>query len=451
MNNIDKVNDKKTENDSELSEFDEKHVWHPYTSLSSPIPTYHVVSADKCLLRLDDGRELIDGMSSWWACCHGYSHPHLIEAVQKQLHTLSHVMFAGIRHDPATVLCKRLSGMLPKGLNNIFFADSGSVAVEVALKMAIQYQSARNPGRTRFLTVKGGYHGDTMAAMSVTDPGSGFSSEYQCYIPRQYFIERPSIPFHGEWKDSAMLPLENFLKEHHHEIAAFILEPVMQGAGGMYFYHPQYLVRAREICSRYDVVMICDEIATGFGRTGRMFACEHAGITPNIMTLGKGLTGGMMTLSAVAVTDRISEGISLSPSRVLMHGPTFMANPLACAAANGSLDLLLSEDVCSQTSHIEKVLYDGLRDLVSCTETVKEVRALGACGVVELRKKVDTVSMQRFFVDKGIWLRPFGNIIYIYPPFIITDEQLRACISAVRELVFLLNDGVQTSQSCFSV
>lgn len=436
MNNINS-NDEK-----ELKEFDENHVWHPYTSLNSPIPTYHVVSAEGCLLRLDDGRELIDGMSSWWACCHGYGNQHLIDCITDQLNRLSHVMFAGFRHDPATVLCKRLTSMLPEGLDYVFLADSGSVAVEIALKMAIQYQSAKHPERTRFLTVRGGYHGDTMAAMSVTDPGSGFSSEYQSYIPKQYFIERPAISFHDEWNDSAIEPLALFLKEHHQETAAFILEPVMQGAGGMYFYHPQYLVKARELCDRYDIVMICDEIATGFGRTGKMFACNHAGIVPDIMTLGKGLTGGMMTLSAVAVTAKIRDGISASPAKVLMHGPTFMANPLACAAANGSLDLLLSGDVCARTVHLEKLLYDGLKELTACKRVVKDVRSLGACGVVELNRPVDTVRMQKFFVDRGVWLRPFGNIIYIYPPFIISDEQLEACMKAVRELVHILErDG----------
>ena len=276
-----------------------------------------------------------------------------------------------------------------------------------------------------------------MATMSVTDPGTGFSAEYQQYIPQQFFIERPAIPFNDEWKQEAIEPLESFLSAHHDEIAAFILEPIMQGAGGMYFYHPMYLREARRLCSQYDVIMICDEIATGFGRTGRMFACEHAGIVPDIMTLGKGLTGGMMTLSAVAASEKIKDGIALSPARVLMHGPTFMANPLACAAALGSLDLLENNNVCEKTVHIQNVLEDGLRS-ISGLDVVREVRVLGACGVVELKFPVDTVRMQAFLVNHGVWLRPFGNIIYIYPPFIISDDELKKCIEAVKILVYRL-------------
>lgn len=430
------MNNKNIKKDK-MADFDAEFVWHPYSSLSEPQPTYHVTGAKGARLYLDDGRELIDGVSSWWACCHGYGNEHLINKITEQLNKLSHVMFAGIRHDAATELVMRLKAILPQELKYVFLADSGSVAVEIAMKMAVQYQSSVNPRRTKFLTVRGGYHGDTMATMSVTDPGTGFSAEYQQYIPQQFFIERPAIPFNDEWKQEAIEPLESFLSAHHDEIAAFILEPIMQGAGGMYFYHPMYLREARRLCSQYDVIMICDEIATGFGRTGRMFACEHAGIVPDIMTLGKGLTGGMMTLSAVAASEKIKDGIALSPARVLMHGPTFMANPLACAAALGSLDLLENNNVCEKTVHIQNVLEDGLRS-ISGLDVVREVRVLGACGVVELKFPVDTVRMQAFLVNHGVWLRPFGNIIYIYPPFIISDDELKKCIEAVKILVYRL-------------
>jgi len=433
------MNNKNIKKDK-MADFDAEFVWHPYSSLTEPQPTYHVTGAKGARLYLDDGRELIDGVSSWWACCHGYGNEHLINKITEQLNKLSHVMFAGIRHDAATELVMRLKAILPQELKYVFLADSGSVAVEIAMKMAVQYQSSVNPRRTKFLTVRGGYHGDTMATMSVTDPGTGFSAEYQQYIPQQFFIERPAIPFNDEWKQEAIEPLESFLSAHHDEIAAFILEPVMQGAGGMYFYHPMYLREARRLCSQYDVIMICDEIATGFGRTGRMFACEHAGIVPDIMTLGKGLTGGMMTLSAVAASEKIKDGIALSPARVLMHGPTFMANPLACAAALGSLDLLENNNVCEKTVHIQNVLEDGLRS-ISGLDVVREVRVLGACGVVELKFPVDTVRMQAFLVNHGVWLRPFGNIIYIYPPFIISDDELKKCMEAVKILVYRLERG----------
>ena len=433
------MNNKNIKKDK-MADFDAEFVWHPYSSLTEPQPTYHVTGAKGARLYLDDGRELIDGVSSWWACCHGYGNEHLINKITEQLNKLSHVMFAGIRHDAATELVMRLKAILPQELKYVFLADSGSVAVEIAMKMAVQYQSSVNPRRTKFLTVRGGYHGDTMATMSVTDPGTGFSAEYQQYIPQQFFIERPAIPFNDEWKQEAIEPLESFLSAHHDEIAAFILEPIMQGAGGMYFYHPMYLREARRLCSQYDVIMICDEIATGFGRTGRMFACEHAGIVPDIMTLGKGLTVGMMTLSAVAASEKIKDGIALSPARVLMHGPTFMANPLACAAALGSLDLLENNNVCEKTVHIQNVLEDGLRS-ISGLDVVREVRVLGACGVVELKFPVDTVRMQAFLVNHGVWLRPFGNIIYIYPPFIISDDELKKCIEAVKILVYRLERG----------
>lgn len=433
------MNNKNIKKDK-MADFDAEFVWHPYSSLTEPQPTYHVTGAKGARLYLDDGRELIDGVSSWWACCHGYGNEHLINKITEQLNKLSHVMFAGIRHDAATELVMRLKAILPQELKYVFLADSGSVAVEIAMKMAVQYQSSVNPRRTKFLTVRRGYHGDTMATMSVTDPGTGFSAEYQQYIPQQFFIERPAIPFNDEWKQEAIEPLESFLSAHHDEIAAFILEPIMQGAGGMYFYHPMYLREARRLCSQYDVIMICDEIATGFGRTGRMFACEHAGIVPDIMTLGKGLTGGMMTLSAVAASEKIKDGIALSPARVLMHGPTFMANPLACAAALGSLDLLENNNVCEKTVHIQNVLEDGLRS-ISGLDVVREVRVLGACGVVELKFPVDTVRMQAFLVNHGVWLRPFGNIIYIYPPFIISDDELKKCIEAVKILVYRLERG----------
>lgn len=419
---------------SNLEEFDRKHVWHPYTSLTNPLPTYSIESAQGCILHMAGGIDLVDGMSSWWACLHGYGHPHITQAIAKQAASLSHVMFAGLRHDQATLLCQKLVAMTPKGLDYVFLADSGSVAVEIALKMAIQCQSSKHQQKNRLLTVKGGYHGDTLGAMAVTDPDGGINTVYANYTPQQFFIERPRIKFNEPWQEEAMTPLKNMLATHGLEIAAFILEPIVQGAGGMYFYHPEYLRAARKLCDEYDVLLICDEIATGFGRTGELFACNYAGITPDIMTLGKGLTAGMMTLSAVLTNEKVSQGISQSSARVMMHGPTFMANPLACACANASIEVLQSYDWQSKVKHIESKLLSGLSEL-NKHPAVKEVRALGAIGVVELHAPVDTAQMQKFFVEHGVWLRPFGHIIYIYPPFIISDDELNKCIEAVKQLV----------------
>ncbi len=422
-------------NTQELSEFDLKHVWHPYTSLENPIPTYNITKAKNCTLFMDDGTELTDGMSSWWACLHGYGNEYIINAIEKQLHELSHVMFAGIRHNPATKLCKKLLDIAPKGLESVFLADSGSVAVEVALKMAVQSQSAKFKNKLKLLTVKGGYHGDTLGAMSVTDPDGGINTVYEKYTPKQFFIERPRIKFHDAWDPSAMQPLKDMLEQHSDEIAAFILEPIVQGAGGMYMYHPNYLKEARKLCTEYNVLLICDEIATGFGRTGELFACNYAGITPDIMTCGKGLTAGMMTLSAVLTNKKVSVGISESSARVMMHGPTFMANPLACACAIASIEVLESYDWQTKVKHIESLLTTGLKPLKNLN-IVKEVRVLGAIGAVELKEPVNTSKMQSYFVTKEkVWLRPFGNIVYIYPPFVISDTELNKCITAVSNLL----------------
>ncbi len=423
-----------------LKEFEHQHVWHPYDSLNNAAPVIDIVKTEGTKLFLADGRVLVDGMSSWWAACHGYGNPIVVEAIEKQLHTMSHVMFAGITHSPAATLAEKLSEMTPQGLDDVFFADSGSVAVEVALKMAIQYQSSKHPSRTKFLTVRGGYHGDTLGAMSVTDPDGGINTSYQNYTPKEFFIERPRIKFGEKWDPAALDPLREALEKHHDEIAAFIIEPIMQGAGGMYFYHPEYLKGARELLSEHDVIFICDEIATGFGRTGELFACNYAGISPDIMTLGKGLTAGMMTLSAVMTSEKIRNGISYSPAKVMMHGPTFMANPLACACAIGSIEALHSYDWQTKVRNIEKLLYNGLKDLAS-SSLVKEVRALGACGVVEMHKPVNTVKVQQFLIKEGVWLRPFGHIIYIYPPFVSSDADIQKSVDAVHKLIKAMEDG----------
>lgn len=423
-----------------LQVFARDHVWHPYDSLENPIPVLDVVRASGTTLYLSDGRELIDGVSSWWSACHGHGHPLIVAEMEQQLGIMSHVMFAGIIHEPAAELARNLSKITPPGLSDVFYADSGSVAVEIALKMAVQYQSVRNPSRKRFLALQGGYHGDTLGAMAVTDPGSGFSSPYAGYVPEQFFISRPGIKFGEKWDSGAILELRDTLERYQDEIAGFILEPVMQGAGGMYFYHPEFLKAARKLTAEYDILLICDEIATGFGRTGEMFACSFAGISPDIMTLGKGLTGGMISLSAVMTGQKIREAIGYSSARVMMHGPTFMANPLALSAALGSLRVFESYDWQSRVHHIEDLMRQELCSLAE-SPLVREVRVLGAVGVVEMKQPVDTVSMQRFLTSEGVWLRPFGNIIYIYPPFVISDENLLKCTRSVRKLVSGMERG----------
>lgn len=425
---------------NKLEEFDLKHVWHPYTSLTDPIPTYHVVKTEGTNLYLDNGKRLVDGMSSWWACLHGYGNEYIKNAIIKQLGDMSHVMFAGIRHDPATNLCKKLVDISPEGLDYVFLSDSGSVAVEIALKMAIQYQCVKRPKRTKFMTVKGGYHGDTLGAMSVTDPDGGINTVYKTYTPQQIFAPRPNISFNGEWLSEKATELRKLFVEHEHEVAAFIIEPIVQGAGGMNFYHPQYLREIRALCDEFDILFIVDEIATGFGRTGVMFASEYAQIAGDIMTVGKGLTAGFMTLSAVLCNDKVKNAISASPAKVMMHGPTFMANPLACACANASIDVLFSYDWRNAVKNIEKILLREL-NVLSNSIIVKEVRVLGAIGVIELYENVNTPKMQSFFVEEGVWLRPFGNIIYIYPPFIISEADLMMCTSAVVKLIKLMEDG----------
>jgi adenosylmethionine-8-amino-7-oxononanoate aminotransferase len=425
-----------------LLAYDREHIWHPYAALPNAAPVYRVAGAQGVRIRLDDDRELIDGTSSWWSAVHGYNHPVLNAAVRRQLEDMSNVMFGGLTHTPAIRLARMLIDLTPAPLQKVFFSDSGSVAVEIAIKMALQFWHAQgHPAKRKLLTVRGGYHGDTFMAMSVCDPLDGMHQLFSGTLPQHLFADRPATKFGESFSESDIDSLRNLLEQHSDQIAALIIEPIFQGAGGMYFYAPEYLQRARALCDEYDVLLICDEIATGFGRTGKLFACEHVGISPDIMCLGKAITGGYMTLAATLCTTRVSDGISSGGG--LMHGPTFMANAMACAVACASIELLVGKPWQKMVSNIEQKLREGLEPARKLPN-VADVRVLGAIGVIEMRESIDVAKVQDEFIQRGVWVRPFGKFIYAMPPFIIGDEDISALTKAMVEGAGIISAGSGT-------
>ena len=403
---------------------DRECIWHPYSATNSDAPLYAIDRAEGVFLHLRDGRVLIDGMSSWWSVIHGYNHPELNQAISQQLQKMSHVMFGGLTHEPAVDLALWLVDKTPEGLSKVFFSDSGSVAVEVAIKMALQFwQSCGQPQKHQLLSLKRGYHGDTFAAMSVCDPKTGMHHLFNNSVKQQLFTESPACRFDQQWHDDYIKDFKQQLQQHHKTIAAVILEPIVQGTGGMNFYSPEFLRQARTLCDEYDCLLIADEIATGFGRTGELFACQHSNISPDILCLGKSLTGGYMTLAATLCTDKVAQGISSGEASVLMHGPTFMANPLACSVALKSCQLLVASPWQQRVKAIGQIMQ---RELAPCQDMpqVGEVRVLGAIGVVEMQRPVTLAEVQDLFVQAGIWVRPFGKLVYIMPSFIIEPDVL---------------------------
>ena len=422
-------------NYSQLITRDQKYLWHPYSAFNSANPIFAVQSAQGVRIKLADGRELVDGMSSWWSAIHGYNHPEMNQAVSDQLQDMSHIMFGGLTHQPAIDLAEQLVEITPNSLQTVFFVDSGSVAVEVAIKMAIQYWHAKKqPEKQKMLTIRYGYHGDTFGAMSVSDPVNGMHSLFSDTLSQQYFADAPNCQFNRPCLESDIAPLKTQLENNHQQIAAVIIEPIVQGAGGMRFYSADYLKQVRQLCDQYDVLLVLDEIATGFGRTGKLFASEHAEIEPDILCLGKALTGGYMTLAATLTTTHIAETISQGEPGIFMHGPTFMANPLACSAGLASLKILLESPWQDNIKRIEHCLTTGLESCRHLNQ-VKDVRVLGAIGVVELHNPVDMHSLQPQFVEAGVWIRPFNHLIYLMPPYIISTEDIKILTNSVTTIV----------------
>lgn len=419
---------------NEIKNIDKEHIWHPYSSVLNPKDTIKIKSAEGVYLQTENGQKLIDGMSSWWSVIHGYNHPKINEAINKQLSNMSHVMFGGLTHQPAIDLTKKLLSVLDEKLEKIFYCDSGSVSVEIAMKMALQYHYKENSNtKNRFLTVRRGYHGDTFGAMSVCDPVTGMHTIFSEFLTKNYFVSEPKTKYHEEFDSSDLDEIKDILEKNHENIAAVIIEPIVQGAGGMRFYSPKFLEGLRALTKKHNVLLIFDEIATGFGRTGKLFAYEHTNIIPDIMTIGKALTAGYMTMAATITTKEVAQGIE-KDGNILMHGPTFMGNPLACATACASLDLLLENDWQKDVLRIEKYLKQNLT-ICEDLNSVKEVRVLGGIGVVELHENVDMVKATQEFVKRGVWIRPFMKLIYIMPPFISEDKELQKLIDAIYETI----------------